>query len=238
MQISDNLRAVEERIKRSCITSKIELSKVKILAVSKKMNVEKIQEAYNAGLNSFGENYASEGLEKIDFFRNRSVYLDWHFIGPIQSNKTKVIAENFDWVHSVSTLKVVKRLATQRPSKLGPINIFIQVNLSEEPNKSGARVNDLREIFRQLTGFETLQVRGLMTIPENTPDCNVVKDRFRTLKSLQQELRENFTNDNPSVFKFDMISMGMSGDLELAIGESDPLFTTIVRVGTGIFGSR
>ncbi|MEL0255770.1 MAG: YggS family pyridoxal phosphate-dependent enzyme, partial [Burkholderiaceae bacterium] len=144
MTILNNLKLVNERIKKSCETSGIDLSKVKILAVSKKMGTSKILEAYKAGLTLFGENYISESIEKIDHFKKMGLNFEWHYIGPIQSNKTKSIAENFDWVHSVSNTKTVKRLIAQRPTVLGPLNIFVQINLSNEKNKSGTKVDELR----------------------------------------------------------------------------------------------
>ena len=173
MTILNNLKLVNERIKKSCAISHIDLSKVKILAVSKKMGTNKILEAYEAGLNLFGENYISESIEKINYFKKMGLNFEWHYIGPIQSNKTKSIAENFDWVHSVSNPKTVKRLIAQRPIGLGPLNIFVQVNLSNEKNKSGTKVDELRLILKECTDFRTLKVRGLMTIPENTSDNDI-----------------------------------------------------------------
>ena len=238
MTILNNLKLVNKRIKKSCAISGIDLSKVKILAVSKKMGTSKILEAYKAGLNLFGENYISESIEKIDYFKKMGLNLEWHYIGPIQSNKTKSIAENFDWVHSVSNTKTVKRLIAQRPTVLGPLNIFVQVNLSNEKNKSGTKVDELRLILKECTDFRALKVRGLMTIPENTSDGILIKNRFKTLVDMQKTMKLDFTRQNPSVFIFDMISMGMSNDMEWAIGESDPSFTTLVRLGTSIFGKR
>ena len=238
MTIFNNLKLVNEGIKKSCATSGIDISKVKILAVSKKMGTKKILEAYKAGLNLFGENYVSESIEKINYFRKKGLNFEWHYIGPIQSNKTKSIAENFDWVHSVSNPRTVKRLISQRPTGLGPLNIFIQVNLSNEKNKSGTKVDELRLILKECTDSRTLKVRGLMTIPENTSDNELIKKRFKTLVDTQKELKLDFTRQNPSVFIFDMISMGMSNDVDLAISESDPSFTTLVRLGTSIFGKR
>ena len=238
MTILNNLKLVNERIKKSCAMSSVNLSKVKILAVSKKMGTNKILEAHKAGLDIFGENYISESIGKINYFKKMGLNFEWHYIGPIQSNKTKPIAENFDWVHSVSTPKTVKRLIAQRPIALGPLNIFVQVNLSNEKNKSGTKVDELRLILKECTEFRTLKVRGLMTIPENTSDGILIKNRFKTLVDMQKAMKLDYTRQNPSVFIFDMISMGMSNDMEWAIGESDPSFTTLVRLGTSIFGKR
>ena len=238
MTVLKNLKLVNERIKMSCATSGIDMSKVKILAVSKKMGTNKILEAHKAGLDIFGENYISESIGKINYFKKMGLNFEWHYIGPIQSNKTKLIAENFDWVHSVSTPKTVKRLIAQRPIALGPLNIFVQVNLSNEKNKSGTKVEELRIILKECTDFERIKVRGLMTIPENTSDNEIIKKRFKTLVDTQRELKLDFSIQNPTVFIFDMISMGMSSDMDLAISESDPSFTTLVRLGTSIFGKR
>ena len=238
MTVLKNLKLVNERIKMSCAISGIDMSKVKILAVSKKMGTNKILEAHKAGLDIFGENYISESIGKINYFKKMGLNFEWHYIGPIQSNKTKLIAENFDWVHSVSTPKTVKRLIAQRPIALGPLNIFVQVNLSNEKNKSGTKVEELRSILKECTEFERIKVRGLMTIPENTSDNEIIKKRFKTLVDTQRELKLDFSIQNPTVFIFDMISMGMSSDMDLAISESDPSFTTLVRLGTSIFGKR
>ena len=157
MTILNNLKLVNERIKKSCAMSGIDLSKVKILAVSKKMGTNKIFEAHKAGLNIFGENYISESIEKINYFKKMGLNFEWHYIGPIQSNKTKSIAENFDWVHSVSNPRTVKRLIAQRPIGLGPLNIFVQVNLSNEKNKSGTKVDELRLILKECTDFRKIK---------------------------------------------------------------------------------
>ena len=238
MVILNNIKLVNERIKKSCATSNIDLSKVKILAVSKKMGTSKILEAYKAGLNMFGENYISESIEKIDHFKKMGLNFEWHYIGPIQSNKTKSIAENFDWVHSVSNPRTVKRLIAQRPIGLGPLNIFVQVNLSNEKNKSGAKADELSLVLKECTEYGRIKVRGLMTIPENTSDSILIKSRFKTLVDIQKKLKLDFSSQKPSIFIFDMISMGMSNDMELAISESDPSFTTLVRIGTSLFGKR
>ena len=192
MTILNNLKLVNERIKKSCAISNIDLSKVKILAVSKKMGTNKIFEAHKAGLNIFGENYISESIEKINYFKKMGLNFEWHYIGPIQSNKTKSIAENFDWVHSVSNPRTVKRLIAQRPIGLGPLNIFVQVNLSNEKNKSGTKVDELRLILKECTDFGTLKVRGLMTIPENTSDSILIKNRFKTLVDIQKKIKIRF----------------------------------------------
>ena len=238
MTILNNLKLVNERIKKSCAVSSINLSKVKILAVSKKMGTNKIFEAHKAGLSIFGENYVSESIEKINYFKNMGLNFEWHYIGPIQSNKTKSIVENFDWVHSVSNPRTVKRLMAQRPITLGPLNIFVQVNISNEKNKSGAKADELSLVLKECTESERIKVRGLMTIPENTSDSILIKSRFKTLVDVQKKLKLDFSRQNPSIFIFDMISMGMSNDMELAISESDPSFTTLVRIGTSIFGKR
>ena len=138
----------------------------------------------------------------------------------------------------MSNPKTIKRLTTQRPFRLGPLNIFVQVNLSNEKNKSGAKADELRFVLKECAEFGRIKVRGLMTIPENTSDSMLIKSRFKTLVYFQKQLKLEFSRHKPSVFIFDMISMGMSNDMELAINESDPSFTTLVRLGTSIFGKR
>jgi len=190
---------------------------VQLIAVSKTRSNSEIQEAVNAGQVHFGENYLQESLDKISFFKERE--LIWHFIGPIQSNKTALIAENFDWVHSVDRLKIAKRLSDQRDSSLGKLNILIQINIDEEQTKSGLLLKDVNEIISEVSDLPNLSLRGFMCIP--SPE-NSAKS-FREMADLI------------SKYPFlDTLSMGMSSDLELAIQNG----ATLVRVGTDIFGPR
>ena len=190
---------------------------VQLIAVSKTRSNSEIQEAVYAGQVHFGENYLQESLDKISFFKERE--LIWHFIGPIQSNKTALIAENFDWVHSVDRLKIAKRLSDQRDPSLGKLNILIQINIDEEQTKSGLLLKDVNEIISEVSDLPNLSLRGFMCIPspENSD------------KSFSEMA------DLISKYPFlDTLSMGMSSDLELAIQNG----ATLVRVGTDIFGPR
>jgi len=190
---------------------------VQLIAVSKTRTNSEIQEAVNAGQVHFGENYLQESLDKISFFKERE--LVWHFIGPIQSNKTALIAENFDWVHSVDRLKIAKRLSDQRDTSLGKLNILIQINIDEEQTKSGLLLKNVNEIISEVSDLPNVSLRGFMCIP--SPE--------NSAKSFSEMA------DLISKYPFlDTLSMGMSSDLELAIQNG----ATLVRVGTDIFGPR
>ena len=210
--IAANLKRVDLRI------DSIEHNhEVQLIAVSKTRSNSEIQEAVNAGQVHFGENYLQESLDKISFFKERE--LIWHFIGPIQSNKTALIAENFDWVHSVDRLKIAKRLNEQRDPRLGKLNILIQINIDEEQTKSGLLLKDVNEIISEVSDLPNLSLRGFMCIP--SPE--------NSAKSFSEMA------DLISKYPFlDTLSMGMSSDLELAIQNG----ATLVRVGTDIFGPR
>ena len=210
--IAANLKRVNLRI-----DSIEHYHEVQLIAVSKTRSNSEIQEAVNAGQVHFGENYLQESLDKISFFKERE--LIWHFIGPIQSNKTALIAENFDWVHSVDRLKIAKRLSDQRDPSLGKLNILIQINIDEEQTKSGLLLKDVNEIISEVSDLPNLSLRGFMCIPN--PENSV--------KSFSEMA------DLISKYPFlDTLSMGMSSDLELAIQNG----ATLVRVGTDIFGPR
>ena len=210
--IAANLKRVNLRI-----DSIEHYHEVQLIAVSKTRSNSEIQEAVNAGQVHFGENYLQESLDKISFFKERE--LIWHFIGPIQSNKTALIAENFDWVHSVDRLKIAKRLSDQRDPSLGKLNILIQINIDEEQTKSGLLLKDVNEMISEVSDLPNLSLRGFMCIPN--PENSV--------KSFSEMA------DLISKYPFlDTLSMGMSSDLELAIQNG----ATLVRVGTDIFGPR
>lgn len=210
--IAANLKRVNLRI-----DSIEHYHEVQLIAVSKTRSNSEIQEAVNAGQVHFGENYLQESLDKISFFKERE--LIWHFIGPIQSNKTALIAENFDWVHSVDRLKIAKRLSDQRDPSLGKLNILIQINIDEEQTKSGLLLKDVNEIISEVSDLPNLSLRGFMCIP--SPE--------NSAKSFSEMA------DLISKYPFlDTLSMGMSSDLELAIQNG----ATLVRVGTDIFGPR
>ena len=210
--ISDNLKQVKSRIDSVQSSQKVEL-----IAVSKTRSTSEIQEAVDAGQVHFGENYLQESIEKINFFKGSG--LIWHFIGPIQSNKTSSIADNFDWVHSVDRIKVARRLSDQRNPALGSLNILIQVNVDREETKSGVDIENVGEIVSEIESLPNLSLRGFMTIPR--PENS--KNSFAEMKHLISK----YPN-------FDSLSMGMSSDLEVAIEHG----ANLVRVGTDIFGQR
>ncbi len=212
LMISDNLKQVKSRI--DSVQSR---KKVELIAVSKTRSTKEIQEAVDAGQVHFGENYLQESIEKINFFKGSG--LIWHFIGPIQSNKTSAIADNFDWVHSVDRIKVATRLSDQRNPALGPLNILIQVNVDREETKSGVDIENVGEIVSEIESLPNLSLRGFMTIPRPENSQN----SFAEMK----QLISKYPN-------LDSLSMGMSADLEIAIKNG----ANLVRVGTDIFGQR
>ena len=212
LMISDNLKQVKSRI--DSVQSR---KKVELIAVSKTRSTKEIQEAVDAGQVHFGENYLQESIEKINFFKGSG--LIWHFIGPIQSNKTSAIANNFDWVHSVDRIKVATRLSDQRNPALGSLNILIQVNVDREETKSGVDIENVGEIVSEIESLPNLSLRGFMTIPRPENSQN----SFAEMK----QLISKYPN-------LDSLSMGMSADLEIAIKNG----ANLVRVGTDIFGQR
>ncbi len=223
--IETNLQAVRARIDAAASAAGRTPGEIALLAVSKTFNAEEIREAHAAGQREFGENYVQEALAKIAELRAMS--LVWHFIGPIQSNKTKLIAEHFDWVHSVERVKIATRLAQARPPALGPLAICLQVNVSGERSKSGVAAEEVRPLAEAVQVLPQLRLRGLMAVPEPSNDIALQRQRFRGLRLLFDQL-------NAAGFGLDTLSMGMSQDLEAAVMEG----ATIVRVGTAIFGER
>lgn len=198
---------------------------VSLLAVSKTKPASAVLEAFNAGQHCFGESYLQDALPKIETLAQRDI--QWHFTGPIQSNKTRTIAAHFSWVHSVDRIKIAQRLSDQRPTELKPLNICLQVNVSHEVNKSGIHPEELCPIAEALSLMPNIRLRGLMTIPEATKNRENQRRPFHQLQKLQQTLIKNG-------YLLDTLSMGMSNDLEAAIAEG----ATIVRIGTALFGSR
>lgn len=227
--IAANLQAVEATIADAVQAADRPASSVRLLAVSKTFPMEAVLEAVAAGQRAFGENYLQEGVEKIAAVARAqpNTELEWHFIGPIQSNKTRPIATNFAWVHTVERLKIAQRLSEQRPPELGPLNICLQVNISGEATKSGATAAELPELARQVAALPNLRLRGLMAIPEPQTDPALQRAAFARLRQLADSLRAGGLD-------IDTLSMGMSGDMVSAILEG----ATIVRVGSAIFGSR
>jgi hypothetical protein len=205
--IAENLQAVRSR-----------LQGVTLLAVSKTQDVARIREAVAAGQEAFGENYVQEALQKMQ----QLPALEWHLIGPLQSNKTRAAAEHFHWVQTVASEKIARRLSEQRPAHLPALNVLIQVNVSGEQSKSGVAISEAKDLARKVAPMPNLRLRGLMAIPEPGAD----RARYREVKKLYDELKGEFA--------FDTLSMGMSDDLEVALAEG----STMVRIGTAIFGAR
>ncbi|MEP4486333.1 MAG: YggS family pyridoxal phosphate-dependent enzyme [Halioglobus sp.] len=224
-QLIDNIAKVSSRVRLAAQKSQRKECDIRMLAVSKTRPAEAIRVASQAGLSEFGENYLQEALDKMAHLADLD--LVWHFIGPIQSNKTKAIAEQFQWVHSVDRLKIARRLSEQRPEGLEPLNICVQVNLSSENSKSGVAPQDAAALLRAASELPRIRIRGLMAIPAPTEDHAQQRQSFAELR----ELLETLQQEMPSL---DTLSMGMSADLESAIAEG----ATIVRIGTDLFGAR
>lgn len=227
--ISERLQAVHTTIREAAQTVLRDPREVTLLAVSKTFGPEAVLDAAAAGQTAFGENYVQEALDKIVAVKAMSpgLRLEWHFIGPIQSNKTRPIAETFDWVHSVDREKIARRLSEQRPPDMPPLNVCLQVNISDEASKAGAAPEEALQIAQAISGMPGLRLRGLMAIPAPASDTTAQRAAFRDLRMLFDKLRENGLS-------LDTLSMGMSADLEAAIAEG----ATIVRVGSAIFGQR
>lgn len=220
--IADNILQVSSRIQAATAAAGRAENSVQLLAVSKTKPAEALREAHAAGLRDFGENYLQEALSKQ--LELADLPLIWHFIGPIQSNKTRAIAEHFEWVHSVDRLKIAQRLSEQRPAELPPLNICIQVNVSGEASKSGCTPTDLPALANAISALPRLKLRGLMAIPEPTEDRAEQDAAFAAVQRLQASLN----------LPLDTLSMGMSHDLESAIAQG----ATWVRIGTALFGAR
>ncbi|RJX83089.1 YggS family pyridoxal phosphate-dependent enzyme [Pseudomonas sp. LS-2] len=220
--IAENISTLAERIRNAAQAVQRDPASVGLLAVSKTKPASDLREAYAAGLRDFGENYLQEALGKQTELSD--LPLIWHFIGPIQSNKTRAIAENFAWVHSVDRLKIAQRLSEQRPAELPPLNICIQVNVSGEASKSGCTPQDLPALAQAISALPNLRLRGLMAIPEPTEDSDEQNAAFAAVRTLQDQLN----------LPLDTLSMGMSHDLEAAIAQG----ATWVRIGTALFGAR
>ena len=223
--IETNLQVVRARIAAAARAAGREPHSVALLAVSKTFTAEAVRGAYAVGQREFGENYVQEAMEKITALPE--LPLIWHFIGPIQSNKTRSIAEHFHWVHSVAREKIAQRLAEARPEHMGPLDICLQVNVSGEASKSGVAPEEVRSLAAAVRSLPRLRLRGLMALPEPSDNIELQRRRFRSLRNLLEEV-------NAEGFGLDTLSMGMSHDLETAVTEG----ATIVRIGTAIFGER
>ena len=229
MTISAHLVQVRKAISEAARVAGRAPDSVSLLAVSKTFGPEAVIEAADAGQHEFGENYVQEALDKIASVKALRPDLDlvWHFIGPLQSNKTRLVAEQVDWVHSVDRIKIAQRLSDQRPDSLPPLNICLQVNVSGEVSKSGVAPEELLALAAAVTGMPRLRLRGLMAIPEPEDDPILQRRPFSLLRELQQQL-------SAAGILTDTLSMGMSADMAAAITEG----ATIVRIGTAIFGRR
>ena len=232
--IASNLQAVQQRINQAAVAAGRSPDSIELLAVSKTWPLASVMAAADAGQHAFGENYVQEGVDKSiaipqGYFLQGAVHrqLSWHFIGPLQSNKTRLVAEHFDWVHSIERLKIAERLSAQRPLHLPPLQVCLQVNVSGETSKSGCTPDEAPELAKSISQLPGLKLRGLMAIPEPADDYAAQCAPFR-------RLRETYLQLKASGLPLDTLSMGMSHDLEAAIAEG----ATIVRIGTAIFGER
>jgi len=225
--IEDNLIKLEARLQNAADACHRDRASFSLLAVSKTQVAEALRECYQLGQRHFGENYLQEALDKQVKLNDLSI--TWHFIGPIQSNKTRAIAENFDWVHSVDRVKIARRLSEQRPKAMPPLKLCLQVNLDAEESKSGVALNQITALAEEIASLPGVQLRGLMAIPMKQDDPKAQQHSFSRLFNALESLQETLPRQ-----PLDTLSMGMSGDLEAAIAAG----STLVRVGTDIFGAR
>ncbi len=223
--VTENLTLISDLLRKSAIEAGRDPATVRLLAVSKKQPVDKIREAAAAGQRDFGENFVQEGVDKIRALAELD--LAWHFIGHLQSNKTRVVAENFDWVHTIDKLKTARRLSDQRPDGLPPLNVCLQVNVDDETSKSGIEPAAVPELAAACAVLPRLRLRGLMCLPAIRDDFEAQRLPFATLRRLAEELRRKG-------LEIDTLSMGMTADYRAAIFEG----ATMVRIGTALFGER
>ncbi len=222
--LEHNITQLKLRIDAACKQAQRSNNSLNLLAVSKTRDINTIKAAYDLGLRQFGENYAKEAEEKIPFLPKD---IEWHFIGPIQSNKTRSIAELFQWVHSIDRLKIAQRLNEQRPPHIPPLQCLIQVNISKEPQKAGLPAEEVMALAKHIASMPHLHLRGLMAIPKAEQSTEALANDFANMQALLRQLQTRFHS-------VDTLSMGMSADLELAIAHG----STLVRVGTDLFGLR
>jgi PLP dependent protein len=233
--IGSNLQEVRERLAAACTAAGRPLAAVGLLAVSKTFGPDAVRTAYAAGQRAFGENYVQEGVDKICLLRTEGLTgLEWHCIGPLQSNKTRLVAEHFDWVHTVDRLKVAQRLSEQRPAGLAPLQVCVQVNLDGGANKSGVAPQDALALARAVAALPRLRLRGLMAIPEPYAQSAELLAVMQRLPALLSTLNAALLADGQLPEPMDTVSMGMSNDLETAVAAG----STMVRVGSAIFGAR
>ena len=225
IRVTENLGKIHDLLAKAALEAGRIPGKIRLLAVSKKQPPQLIADAAAAGQRDFGENFVQEGLEKIEILPHK--HLVWHFIGHLQTNKTRAVAENFDWVHTVDRLKTAERLSRQRPDELGDLNVCLQVNVDDDPDKSGVRAEALPELAAACAELPRLNLRGLMCLPALREDFDEQRVPFARLRALRESLAANGV-------AMDTLSMGMSGDYRAAICEG----ATIVRIGTAVFGPR
>ena len=223
--VKNRLAHIGERIEAASLRSSNPSESVKLIAVSKTFSDKRIRDVFKLGQRRFGENYVQEAVDKIDMLSDLDI--EWHFIGPIQSNKTKLIAAKFDWVHSIDRLKIAERLSAARPVELPKLNVCVQVNVTGEQSKHGCSELDVMELGQEIAALPNLNLRGLMTISETSGDLDAARSAFRKLREIADQM-------NQKGLKITELSMGMSDDLEVGIEEG----ATFVRVGRGIFGDR
>jgi len=224
--IADRISVVRDRVAKAAIDADRDTASVSLLAVSKTKPVSDIESAYNAGQRLFGENYVQEGVEKIQALEHLAD-IEWHFIGPLQSNKTRLVAENFDWMQSIEREKIARRLHEQRPDEKPELQILLQVNLDNESTKAGVTLANVQELAEQVSRFDSLTLRGLMAIPKADATEQQQAESYQALYTVFQELKEKY----PTI---DTLSLGMTNDLEAAVKHG----STMVRIGTAIFGER
>jgi pyridoxal phosphate enzyme (YggS family) len=225
--IGDKLQQVRTRIVTACTAAGRDPASVRLLAVSKTFDADAVRSAHAAGQRAFGENYVQEGVAKIEALADLRAQLEWHCIGPLQSNKTRVVAAHFDWVHSIDRLKIAERLAEQRPAGLPPLQVCLQVNVDGGANKSGVAPEDALALAQAVAALPRLRLRGLMAIPEPAPDFASQRALFLRAAAVFEQIRG-------AGIEVDTLSLGMSADLEAAVAAG----STMVRVGTAIFGQR
>jgi hypothetical protein len=225
--IASKIQEVSGRIARACDAAGRPVASVTLLAVSKTFGADAVREALAAGQARFGENYVQEALDKMAALADARARLEWHLIGPLQSNKTRAVAESFDWVHSIDRLKIAQRLSAQRPASLPPLQVCLQVNIGGEASKSGLAPAEVEAVARSVSALPRLRLRGLMAIPEPAGDLAAQRRPHRALRELLERLQA-------AGLTLDTLSMGMTADLEAAVLEG----ATLVRVGTAIFGGR
>ena len=223
--VTENLSMLSDLLRKSAVDAGRDPASVRLLAVSKKQPLEKIREAIAAGQRDFGENFVQEGIDKIEALGDQK--LNWHFIGHLQSNKTRAVAEYFDWVHTIDKFKTARRLSEQRPHSLKPLNACLQVNVDEEDSKSGVRPSEVAELASACSALPNLRLRGLMCLPAIRSEFEDQRKPFAVLRNLAEQLRD-------AGFDTDTLSMGMTADYRAAIFEG----ATMVRIGTALFGAR